>query len=418
VFEGDLYAGTSDALDERQWAHVFRYRGGQDWEDCGRVGDGKTRGVYAMIVHDGALYAGTAGPHGGSKANTGHFGRVYRYRGGQQWEDIGSPGDYYRINSLASYRGKLYCLAINTYGAHGGVFVYEGDRAWRQCGDFGRPHTSGVHDGRLYTAFPEGKVFAYDGNSWENLGNPYGAFEKCNQLHSHGVFRGELFVGTWPLGKVALRRNGQWVDAGRLGDSTEVVELMAYNGSFYAGAIPRAEVFRCDGLNRWTSMGRLFDPPGYDVKADVEDWTRASSLRVYDGKMFCSTATCYRALIEQPRPDDVRGKVFRFQTGTGVSYDHDLGSGWKHIAAVRRGRVMSLYVNGRRVAESESASEPLDVSNEVPLRIGFGPHSHFTGKLREVRLYNRALDGEEVRQLHEPRRTANESQAKASCVAS
>ena len=39
--------------------------------------------------------------------------------------------------------------------------------------------------------------------------------------------------------------------------------------------------------------------------ADVEDWTRASSMRVFQGKLFCTTATCYRALIENPRPDDV-----------------------------------------------------------------------------------------------------------------
>ena len=33
--------------------------GGQDWEDCGRVGNHRTRGVFALVVHDGALYAAT-----------------------------------------------------------------------------------------------------------------------------------------------------------------------------------------------------------------------------------------------------------------------------------------------------------------------------------------------------------------------
>lgn len=406
VFEGDLYAGTSDAPDEQQWAHVYRYRGGQEWEDCGRVGKGKTRGVYAMIVHDGALYAGTAGPHSGSKANTGDFGRVYRYRGGQEWEDIGGPGDYHRINSLASYRGRLYACAIDTYGKHGGVFVYDGDKKWTQCGDFGRPHTSGVHDGRLYAAFPEGQVFAYDGDSWENLGNPYGTFEQCNQLHSHGVFRGELYVGTWPFGKVAVRRDGQWIDAGRLGDATEVVDLMVYNGSFYAGTIPRAEVFRYEGANHWTSLGRLFDPSDYDAKEDVEDWTRASSLRVFQGKLFCTTATCYRALIEEPRPHEIRGKVYSYQSGAGVSYDRDLGLGWKHVAAVRQAGAMKLYVDGRLVAQSPSQGEPLDVSSDAPLRLGFGPHSQFAGQMREVRIYNRALSDAEITQFAGDRGTA------------
>ena len=242
-------------------------------------------------------------------------------------------------------------------------------------------------------------MFEYDGQAWKTLGNPIGSFEECNQLHSHGVFGGELYVGTWPLGKVAVRRDDAWVDVGRLGDATEVVDLMAYNGSFYAGTIPRAEVFRFDGPNRWTSLGRLFDPSGYDAKEDVEDWTRASSLRLFQGKMYCSTATCYRSLIEKPRPNDIRGKVFRYQTGAGVSVDHDLGAGWKSIAAVRDGSTMKLFVDGRLVAESRSEEAPLDVTTDAPLRIGFGPHSQFQGKIREVRIYNRALNDEQVHSL-------------------
>lgn len=406
VFDGDLYVGTVDAPDAADWAHVFRYRGGQDWEDCGRVGQGRTRGVFAMIVHDGALYAATAGSHGGPNANSPDedFGRVYRFRGGKQWEDIGQPGNHYRINSLASYRGKLYALSINTYGATGGgVYVYEGGQEWKQCGDFGRPHTSGVYDGRLYAAFPEGKVFAYDGDKWDDLGNPYASLDECNQLHSHGVYRGELYVGTWPLGKVAVRRNNKWIDVGRLGDATEIVGLTVYNGSFYGGSIPRAEVFRFDGPQQWTSIGRLFDPPGFELvpvgsyAEGIQDWTRASSLTVYQGKLFSSTATCYRAQIAPPAPpDDIRGKVFWMQTGAAVSADRDLGAGWKRIAAVRKGHSLNLFVDGKLVATAESAEPRLDASCDAPLQIGFGPQSYFHGKIRDVRLYNRAIDEENL----------------------
>jgi hypothetical protein len=45
VFDGKLYAATTDAEDEKGWCHVYRYEGGQQWFDCGRVGDGKTTGV-------------------------------------------------------------------------------------------------------------------------------------------------------------------------------------------------------------------------------------------------------------------------------------------------------------------------------------------------------------------------------------
>ncbi len=412
VFDGDLYVGTVDAPDSADWAHVYRYRGGKDWEDCGRLGKAKTRGVYAMIVHDGALYAATAGSHGGPNANSPKedFGRVYRYHGGQKWEDIGQPGDHYRINSLASFRGKLYALSINTYGTTGGgVYVYEGGKKWSQCGDFGRPHTSGVHDGRLYAAFPEGKVFAYDGKKWDDLGNPFGSLAVCNQVHSHGVYRGELYVGTWPLGKVAVRQNDKWVDVGRLGDATEIVSLTVYNGCLYGGSIPRAEVFRFDGPAKWTSMGRLFDPPNFELvpvgsyAKGIQDWTRASSLTVYQGKLFSSTATCYRAQIEPPTStNDIRGKVFCMQTGAAVSSDRDLGAGWINIAAIRKGRTLSLFVDGKLAARATSEHPELDAASSAPLQIGFGPQSYYHGKIRDVRLYNKAISDNDIQQLVAP----------------
>lgn len=409
VFDGGLYVGTVDAPDATDWAHVYRYRGGKEWEDCGRVGERKTRGVYAMIVHNGALYAATAGSHGGPNANSADedFGRVYRYHGNKQWEDIGQPGNHYRINSLASFRGKVYALSINTFGTTGGgVYEYVSEKEWRQIGDFGRPHVSGVHDGRLYAAFPQGNVFVFGGKSWDNLGNPYDSLEVCNQIHSLGVYRGELYVGTWPLGKVAVRRNDKWFDVGRLGDATEIVGLAVYNGSLYGGSIPRAEVFRFDGPNKWASMGRLFDPPNFELvpvgsyATGVQDWTRASSLAVYDGKLFSSTATCYRAQIDPPcAADDIRGKVFCLQTGATVSADRDMGSGWRRIAATREGDVLALYVDGKLAARSQSSQPGVDISCSAPLQIGFGPQSYFHGKIRDVRLYNRALREEDVQTL-------------------
>jgi hypothetical protein len=50
AFDGALYAGTCDAPREEDWAHVYRYRGDKLWEDCGRLGTKRTRGVYAMTV--------------------------------------------------------------------------------------------------------------------------------------------------------------------------------------------------------------------------------------------------------------------------------------------------------------------------------------------------------------------------------
>jgi hypothetical protein len=407
VYDGDLYAGTTDGTNEADWAHVFRYQGGKTWEDLGRLGDGRTRGVYAMVVHDGALYAATSSSHGGQPPEM-SYGRVYRFRGNHDWEDIGQPGKNYRLNALASYRGKLYVAAFNIGDPAGYVYVHEGGGQWRKCGEFqGAPHAMAVHDGRLFAAYPQGEVHAYDGSVWENLGNPLGSFDECNQIHSLGVYGGELHIGSWPKGKVAAWRDSEWVDLGRLGDATEVVSLTTYNGALYAGSIPRAEVFRLDAGQSWTSLRRLFDFPGYDPvpvgsgAKEVEDWTRASSLAVFQGKLFSSTATCYRTMLASPRPNETRGQVYAFSAGTCVSRDEDMGSGWKHVGAVRRGRTMELFVNGRLTASSQSDGDPLDVSNDASMLIGFGPQSHFQGKLRDVRLHNVALNADELRGLYD-----------------
>lgn len=406
VFQGHLYAGTTDAPDEADWAHVFRYRGGQAWEDCGRVGSGRTRGVYALLVHAGALYAATSASHG-PQPRTMDYGRVYRYKGGQDWEDLGQPGAHYRLNALASFRGKLYVCGFNIGPEPGHCYVHAGGTEWRDCGQFdGWPHALAVHDGRLLTAYPQGQVFAYDGTTWAKLGNPFGSLDECNQIHSLGVYRGELHAGTWPKGRVAALRDGQWLDRGRPGDATEVIALAVYNGSLYAGTIPRAEVFRLDEDRGWTSLRRLFEPEGFapvpvgskDAQG-VADWSRATSLAVFGGKLFVSTGTCYRTQMERPRADEIRGKVYSYQAGACVCHDHDPGPGWRHLAAVRDGQGLRLYVDGRLVASARVGKLPLDVSSTAPLRIGFGQQSYFAGKIREVRLYDRALGEEEVQTL-------------------
>ena len=58
------------------------------------------------------------------------FGRVYRYRGGRQWEDLGQPGSNHRLNSMATYKGKLYVCGFNIGKPPGHCYVYEGGQKW------------------------------------------------------------------------------------------------------------------------------------------------------------------------------------------------------------------------------------------------------------------------------------------------
>jgi hypothetical protein len=51
-------------------------------------------------------------------------------------------------------------------------------------------------------------------------------------------------------------------------------------------------------------------------------------------------------------PADFRGRVHTMEAGKGVSNDRDLGPGWKHLAAVKRGGRLELWVDGAKASES------------------------------------------------------------------
>ena len=161
-------------------------------------------------------------------------------------------------------------------------------------------------------------------------------------------------MGTWPKGTVAALRDGKWELCGRTNledDNKDVMEINAltvHNGKFYAGTLPMAGVWRYDGGTKWTLMKRLLGP---EAKTG---WTRLTSLTVYDGKFFASVGCASSSIWDAPC--DVRGKVFCIEVGKCISYDYDLGSGWKHIAAVKEGGRLKLYINGELSERSGEAN--------------------------------------------------------------
>ena len=98
------------------------------------------------------------------------------------------------------------------------------------------------------------------------------------------------------------------------------------------------------------------------------------------------------------------GHIFSLEAGKCATHDNELQPGWRHIAAVKQASLLTLYVDGRIVAQS-SVFNPrdYDLSNTQPLRIGFGQHDYFNGKMKDLRIYNRAIDEAEVRDLSKRR---------------
>jgi hypothetical protein len=376
VYQGQLFAGTCEAGKEES-GRVFRFDG-KTWTDCGSPD--KCNAVSSLAVHEGQLYVGVSKYRlGGSslpESTNQHLGgTVYRYLGDHRWANCGKLEDTSAINGMVVYRDKLYASSMY---APAGFFRYDGGTTWTSCGtpDGKRVESLSVYNGEIFaTGYDEGAVYRYDGHQWQHSG----FIEGATQTYGFATYQGDLFVSEWPHAKV-LRWGGaaDWLYAGRLGEEKETMPLMVYNGKLYGGTLPLAGVYRYD-QRKWTSVGRVDHTP--EVR-----YRRAWTMAIYQGRLFVGALPS--------------GHVQSIEFGRNVTYDHALPTGWVHLAAVRDADELRLYVNGRRVATSAKfTAEDYDLTNDQPLKIGFGAHDYFNGKMQDVRIYRRALAEDEIERM-------------------
>ena len=378
VYRSELFAGTCVAGAD-QAGEVYRFAGGRQWVGCGSPD--RCNSVSALAVHQGKLYAavGKYRLRGSSLAeseNPNPGGKVYRYEGNRDWVDCGKLAGVEAINGMVVYRGKLYASSMY---APAGLFRYDGGSRWTPCGSPGgkRVEALCVYNGSLFaTGYDEGAVYRYDGSKWTRCGQ----LGDNTQTYGFAVYQGELYVGTWRSGKVYRYAGGdRWLDTGRLGNELEVMGMAVYNGKLYAGTLPLAEVYRFDGVGRWTRTGRV------DFTADVR-YRRAWTMAVFQGRLFVGTLPS--------------GHVLSWQAGKSVTLDRALPAGWTHLTAVKAGGRLKIYVNGRQTGASAPFDpNDFDISNPQDLKIGFGPHDYFNGRMRDLRFYDRALTDGEIAQL-------------------
>jgi hypothetical protein len=87
------------------------------------------------------------------------------------------------------------------------------------------------------------------------------------------------------------------------------------------------------------------------------------------------------------------------EVGQIASHDFAFPTGWHSIAAVRKQGSLLLYLDGELVARAQATVKSLNLDTGVPLRIGFGRHEYFSGRMRDLRMYQRALSAEEIDSL-------------------
>jgi neutral ceramidase len=84
-----------------------------------------------------------------------------------------------------------------------------------------------------------------------------------------------------------------------------------------------------------------------------------------------------------------------------LAADGELSTGWQHVLVNKDSGKLRMYVNGKLAKEIVIDADTNTVPAEgTSLKIGFGPNDYFSGHMREVRLYNRALSKKEIGSLY------------------
>ncbi len=377
-YKGTLYAGTCEPkLGDA--GHIYRYdSSNQTWIDCGTPDQSNT--VIGLTEYEGKLYVGTgkyrvAGSSLPESENTTLGGRIFRLDEPDNWIDCGRLPEVESVASLVVYKGELYASSLYSPG----FFKYNKNNQWEDCGtpDGKRIVSFGIFDGYLFaTSYDVGNVYRYDGNEWIDCGQ----VGENTQCYGFSTYQGQLHVSTWPSGRVFVYEGiNNWRDIGRFGNELEVMGLMTHNGQLLGGTLPLAEVYIYEGDTIWRRMDQL-------DKTENVKYRRAWTMAEHDGKVYCSTLPS--------------GHIYSYEAGKSVTWDQSFPTGWHHVVASKSANILKLYVDGQLVNRTQIPdSLTFNLKSTAPLKIGFGQYDIFKGQIKDVRLYNRVLEEDEIELL-------------------
>ncbi|HNR30751.1 MAG TPA: hypothetical protein PKI11_07660 [Candidatus Hydrogenedentes bacterium] len=195
VFNRRLYATSMYSP-----AGMYRYAGDAVWESCGDPG----YRVEALSVFQDALYAA-----GWDAERPG----IFRYDG-TAWAYCGTPPDIHQSYSFATYAGRLY---VGTW-PNAAIYRYGGGNLWEDCGRLAEEEREvmamAAYNGALYAgSLPLAAVYRYEpSNRWASTGRlDLTPDVKYRRVWSMAVYQGKLFAGTLPSGRVYAMEAGKCV---------------------------------------------------------------------------------------------------------------------------------------------------------------------------------------------------------------
>jgi hypothetical protein len=146
IYNGFLWASGYDE------GHVYRFDG-ETWEDLGRVGEEENTQTYAFATYQGNLQVATW-----------RTGKVFRWLN-EMWEDRGRLGDELEVMGMLVHNGALYAGTLPS----GQIYRHEGDRRWTLLKQldttpdvmYRRVWTMAQFQGRLFAStLPSGHIWS------------------------------------------------------------------------------------------------------------------------------------------------------------------------------------------------------------------------------------------------------------------
>ncbi|MCH2115906.1 MAG: hypothetical protein MK171_13490 [Pirellulales bacterium] len=130
-----------------------------------------------------------------------------------------------------------------------------------------------------------------------------------------------------------------------------------------------------------------------------EDWRAVTGFLVSLNSEGTQGSPSEGLAIGGNRAENEQGKLF-FSNGKGAfrGTTQIPQKTWNHVALVRDGRQVTVYLNGDSTAEISAETQPVLGAGDKQILIG-GDHqglASFEGKLDEVAVYNRALSAAEI----------------------
>ncbi|MDD3927196.1 MAG: LamG domain-containing protein, partial [bacterium] len=313
----------------------------------------------------------------------------------------------------------LYRIAENTYA---------GDSTWNNWAGIASMTTvqqnkwyyvTGVKSGNTMSLYINGAKerelscltgYTADNSQLDNLLMGSGGFN--GKLDEVRIYSTALSADSIHQHWLEGQTRGQWLlDEGQgttAGDSSDnnnngTLVNMDTNTCWVNGRLGKALAF--DGVNDYVNCGsnsslNITDAITIEtwIKFDsFADWVRPLNNNLY--QIFHRGGSDHRIFFLYHIVENTRSGDSSWNNWSGVASTTSLQAGqWYHVACVKSGNTMSIYINGVKERELDClAGYTIDNTQMTNLNLGAG-YNYFNGQLDEVRIYSTALSADSIYQ--------------------